>query len=186
MTFFYLRPKVKSPAHHIVLPAGKAFDRIEEFFTVSNSPSGTPFIPPIHGHTQEGITLDNFSQQDYLPGFCGLPFFSPRFVEAMSDILKNEVEFYPCTLTCEGTPHKFYLARLLNRLQLLDYAASGLGDKPHPNFIRHDLVEDFYLAREEHTLKCYAFVCSTAFKTEITKLGLKVAFEPAPMHTAAT
>lgn len=178
---YFLNCKIKSPAHHIVLPAGKAFDRIEDFFIAGNAPAGTPFLPPIVGQVQDGITPTNLPKQDYLPGFVGLPFFSPRFVEAMTTTLQNEVEFHPCTIMCDGIAHPFFLARILNRMQLLDYEASNLNgpaSQSRGNILRPNLPQDFFLAREEHPLKCYVFIASEKFKTAVNKHKLHLGFAP--------
>jgi hypothetical protein len=182
MTVYYLRAKSKSPAHNVVFKAGKTFDRIEEFFVTGNDPPGTPFVPPLIGEVQSGVTAATLPRLDYLPSFGGVPVFSPRVVAELGDIVKNDVEFHACRVLCEGEPHELYVARLLRRLHLLDYPSSGLGEgaaRFQSNFIRSDLAEDFLLAREQHELKCYVFVASESFKAEVEKRKLGIAFEPA-------
>jgi hypothetical protein len=185
VTVHYLRAKVKSSAHNVVFKAGKVFDRIEEFFVVGNDPPGTPFVPPLVGQLQDGVKAASLAALDYLPSFGGVPLFSPKFVHVMGELLKNEVEFHPCSVICEETSHEFFVARLLQRRHLLDYPSSGLGEgagRFQSNFIRSDLDEDFLLAREQHELKCYVFVASERFKQAVEKLKLGIAFNPAAVQ----
>jgi hypothetical protein len=181
MTLYLLKTKVQSPAHHIMFPAGKTLDRIEEFFVAGNAAADTPYRAPLVGQAQEGITSDILKRQDYLPGFVGLPFFSPRYVAALSESLKHEVEFHPCTIICEGKEHPYFLARLLKRLPLLNYEASNLNGPTiafQGNFLRPNLTESFYLAREEHPLKCHVIIASEKFKTLTTQHKLSIGFTP--------
>jgi hypothetical protein len=182
MTAYYLRAKVKSSAHNVVFKAGKTFDRIEEFFVAGDDPPGTPFVAPLVGQLQDGVRATALPKLDYVPSFGGVPLFSPAFVEAMGDTVKAEVEFHPCTITCEQTPFEFFVARLLRRLHLLDYPASGLVEgagRFQANHLRRDLDDDFLLARERHELKCYVFVASERFKAAVEKHKLGIGFEPA-------
>lgn len=182
MTAYYLRAKTKSSAHNVVFKAGKAFDRIEEFFVVGTDPPGTAFVPPLVGQLQDGVKASALPKLDYLPSFGGVPLFSAAFVDALGEQLKDEAEFHPCTVICEQAPYAFFVARLLRRVQLLDYPASGMvegGPRFQANYLRRDLEADFYLAREQHELKCYVFVAGERFKTAVEQHKLGVGFEPA-------
>lgn len=187
MTAYYLKIKAKSPAHNVVFKAGKTFDRIEEFFVTGDDPPGTPFVPPLVGELQAGVKASALPKLDYLPSFGGVPLFSGTFVAALGETLRDEVEFHPCTVHCEGQPFAYFVARLLRKLPLLDYFASGIGEgaaRFPANYLRGDLVEDFLLARERHELKCYVFVASDAFKSLVEKHKLGIGFEAAPIAQA--
>lgn len=182
MTTYYLRAKAKSPAHNVVFKSGKTFDRIEEFFVAGGDPPGAAFLPPLVGELQYGVKASMLPRLDYLPSFGGVPLFSEAFVQAMSDKLKGEAEFHPCTVLCEQRPFAYFVARLLRKRRLLDYPASGLGEGSaqfQANYLRVDLNEDFLIAREENKRKCYVFVASDAFRTTVEKHRLGVGFTPA-------
>lgn len=182
VTGYYLRAKTKSSAHNVVFKAGKVFDRIEEFFVVGSDPPGTPFVPPLVGQLQEGVKASALPKLDYLPSFGGVPLFSPAFVRTLGEQLKDEVEFHPCTVICEQVPYEFFVARLLRRLPLLDYPASGMiegGPRFQANYLRRDLEPDFFLAREQHELKCYVFIASERFKAMVEQHKLGIGFEAA-------
>lgn len=181
MTTYYLRAKVKSPAHNVVFKSGKTFDRIEEFFVAGDDRPGTTFLPPLVGELQDGARASMLPRLDYLPSFGGVPLFSEAFVQAMGDALKDEAEFHPCTVRCEQTPFSYFVARLLRKTHLLDYPASGIGESAErfqANYLRLDLNQDFLIAREKNKLKCYVFVASDAFRTAAEECHLGIGFEP--------
>lgn len=182
MTVYYLKTKARSSAHNVVFKAGKAFDRIEEFFVAGDDPPGTRFLPPLVGELQYGVKASVLPTLDYLPSFGGLPLFSPTFVRALGEELRHDIDFHPCTVQCEQEPFAFFAARLLRKVHLLDYRASGLAPetaRSRSNFLRGDLHADFLVARERHPLKCYVFVASGAFKEAVEHHRLKIGFERA-------
>ncbi len=184
MPFYYLKSQARSPAHHVVFKAGAVFDRIEAFFVVGSDPPGTAFRPPLTGALQDGVKASQLPKLDYLPSFGGVPLFSESFVRSMGGALRNEVEFFPCTVLCGQQPFTYFVARLLRKAHLLDYPASGIGEgaaRFQANTLRPDVEEDFFLAREHRELKCYVFVASGAFKAAVAAHGLGIGFEPAPV-----
>lgn len=184
MSGYYLRARTRASAHSVVFKAGKVFDRIEEFFVAGSDPAGTLFVPPLVGQLQEGVRASALPKLDYLPSFGGVPLFSPAFVRVLGEPLKDEVEFHPCTVICAQAPYEFFVARLLRRVQLLDYPASGMvegGPRFQANCLRRDLEPDFFLAREQHELKCYVFIASERFKTAAEQHKLGIGFEPVPV-----
>lgn len=105
-------------------------------------------------------------------------------MRALGEPLKDEVEFHRCTVICEQAPYEFFVVRLRRRLPLLDYPASGLVEgnpRLRANRLRRDLEPDFFLAREQHELKCYVFIASERFKAAVEQHKLGIGFEPVPV-----
>ncbi len=178
---FYLRGKSRAFAKNVVFKAGKTADRLDDFFVSGKSAPKTPYLPPILGSMQEGVPIKKLLKMDYLPSFGGIPIFSLRFVEQMSKQLADEAEFFDCKVFCDGTSTTFFVAKLLRRMHLLEYEKSGVFRDEITflrNVVRTDLASSFWIAREEHPLKCYVFVVSEQFRVEALRLGLQMDFDP--------
>jgi hypothetical protein len=179
MKTYFVRAKTKAAAHNVVFKAGKTFDRLDEFFVRDNQP-GQIFVPPIVGEVQEGISLAKFKELDYFPAFGGIPVFSQRFVETMSEAVALKIEFHKCLLTCENESNTFYVGKLLKRSRLVDHEKSGTFDEINrfkSLAIRATIDDEFLIAREVEPLKAYVFVAKQEFVDLVSKFRLQIAFK---------
>lgn len=152
MAIYRLKAIARSPSHNAVFKAGKAFDRIEAFFVSGEDPPGTAFRPPLEGTLQPGVRAPMLHRLDYLPSFCGIPMFSAAFVQAMGDVLRNEVELHPCSVLSEDRPYDGYIAWLLRGVCLLEPIAPGSGDgalRSQRNYLHRPARERLPGMREE-------------------------------------
>jgi hypothetical protein len=181
MAIYRLKAIARSPSHNAVFKAGKAFDRIEAFFVSGEDPPGTAFRPPLEGTLQPGVRAPMLHRLDYLPSFCGIPMFSAAFVQAMGDVLRNEVELHPCT-SCAKTDRTTGTSRgccegyaCSNR----SHRAPAMAPCDRSAITCTDLHENVFLACEKSDRSCHVFVAGDAFKAEVDQHGLRMGVEPA-------
>ena len=114
-----------------------------------------------------GYTLDNIVKTDYI-NCPTAPLFSKKFVEKMGTVLKEELQFFPCTLICKNVSLDWYAARIIRRIPIIDREASTYttltdGEKvlDFPKY-RRDVEEKFFIARDTENIAYY--VVSEQFK----------------------
>ena len=130
---------------------------------------------------QEGISAERIAKLDYLESFGSIPIFSGRFVTAMRGVLSREVEFFECTIMCEGQSFQFFAAKLLKRLQLIEYEKSGVSEEKIsslPDIVLRTFEDSFLIAREKNPLRAYVLIVTDEFRTEAAKYQLQMDFSP--------
>lgn len=104
---------------------------------------------------EKGYTQQQIQTLDFLNCILPIPLFSERFVEKNSDILKNEILFFPCKIKKEKDITEFFLGRILRSGDILDVQHSGsrrLMDGtqiPDIPFMYRIEAEDFYILRDK-------------------------------------
>ena len=105
----------------------------------------------------EGYTLENIENTDYIDCPCAL-LFSKRFVERVGNILREELQFFPCTLTCQDVNLDWYAAKIIRSIPIIDKEASTYrtlsdGEKMLKYVkYRGDIKEQFFLARDKESI----------------------------------
>lgn len=127
-----------------------------------------------------GYTLNNIEKTDYIDCPSAL-LFSKRFVERIGNILKEEMQFFPCNLICQHTNFEWYAARIIRSIPIIDKEASTYrtltnGDKML-KFARYrkDIEQKFYIAKDKEYIT--DFVVSQLFKELCENNDLLIKFE---------
>lgn len=114
---------------------------------------------PLRGIAQDGFTPKLLLNADYLDDvrMGNIPIFSKKFVEALGDKLQEYIEFYPCLIYLHDVEYPFYLARIKNRLSVIDEQKSGYriltdGSKiiDEPIIIREEVNEGLLIVRTKN------------------------------------
>jgi hypothetical protein len=114
----------------------------------------------------KGYTLKNIANTDYISTASAL-LFSRRFVNSIGEVLKNEMQFFPCKVICRGSALNWYMAKITHLFPVIDKELSTYYTSVGNRMLkwvkyRTDIEEQFYVARdsEETTF----FVVSDLFK----------------------
>lgn len=128
----------------------------------------------------KGYTLENIEKTDYIFTFSAL-LFSKKFVDSIGEILKKEMQFFPCKLICNDVALDWYVAKIIHRFPVVDKELSvyrSLTDGKrilHSAKYRKDIEEQFYVARDSESITY--FVVSDLFKNLCEKNGLMINIE---------
>ena len=131
---------------------------------------------------QEGFTKNNIREEDFLNCSTPLPVFSERFVRSVSKELVNDLQFYPCTVVCDGNNYNFFIGKIL-RYELLineelsDYRLLCDGTKIISRVKYNEKIknEEIFIARDIKEL--YIFLVNENFKHLIESKGLNIKFK---------
>ncbi len=181
MTLFFLRSIVDFPDHYIVFPTDSAWRRARKLLV--EGPTGVRAPPvPLRAKAQSGLKLAHMSTLDFFPSFGGVPFFSLDFRERMPPQVTNEIDFFDCDVECESRVVRLLAGRINTRLEIVNYAASGVGESTSlflPFKVRMDISESFFIARERHPECQSIYVVSEGFKRFAEGAELKVGYQKA-------
>ena len=128
---------------------------------------------------QKGYTLENIAKTDYIFTFSA-HLFSKKFVESVGDILKNEIKFFPCKVTCKGIALDWYAAQIIHSFPIIDKELSTYRELTDSELIlsdakyRTDINEQFFIARDSESITYIAV--SDLFKTLCVENGLMIGF----------
>ena len=137
----------------------------------------------LSGIAQNGFTDKLLSETDYLENvrFGGIPVFSKKFVEKMSQYLSDKVEFYLCKIFLGKNLYDFYLCRVKNIIPIVDYEKSGYrlltdGNKivDEPIIIKEDVDKNILIVRDSKYKSIV--VASDLFKEIVEREKLKIGF----------
>lgn len=155
-------------------------DRLVKCFVLNDNNDKFLQFSKLVGVAQRNLREKDLRMCDYLQGIVGIPIFSSRFMNEFSPILNNEVDFYPIEIQCNGIVEEFYLAKIKNYIDLIDYEKSGFrtlrdGSKilSHPRVINKSL-DNFLIARDKENKS--EWVVSEEFKNIADRTGLKMKF----------
>lgn len=104
-----------------------------------------------------GYTLENLEKTDYVDCSSAL-LFSKRFVEKVGNSLKEEMQFFSCSLICQKVNLDWYAAKIIRNIPLIDKEAStywSLSDGEEVLDVvkyRGDIAEQFYIARDDESV----------------------------------
>lgn len=71
----------------------------------------------------KGYTVKNINDTDFINCPTAL-LFSEKFVNLLGNELEQELQFIPCNLLCENTAFKWYAARIIRKVSVIDKEAS--------------------------------------------------------------
>jgi len=128
----------------------------------------------------EGYNLENIVKTDFI--YCPIALlFSEKFVEKVGDVLKEELQFFPCKLICKEKSLDWYIAKIIRRIPMIDREASTYttltdGEKvlEFPKY-RRDVEEKFFIARDTENIAYY--VVSEQFKNLCTENELLIGYD---------
>lgn len=179
MKTYYIQPILNKPETLIVFQGNT--DRIVKYFVLNNHDDNFLHFSKLVGVAQKDLKEKDLKRCDYLQGIVNIPIFSSRFVNELSCILKNEIAFYPIEIQCKGISEEFYLAKIKNYMNLIDYEKSGFrtlrdGSRilSYPKIILHNLSDDFLIARDEKNKS--EWIVSEHLKKIVEETGLKMKF----------
>ena len=129
-------------------------DRLVKYFVLNEDNGSFLQFSRLVGVAQKKLSKKDLKTCDYLEGIVGIPIFSSRFINVFSHILNDDVDFYPIEIQCGEVVQEFYLAKIKNYMNLINYEESGFrtlrdGSKilSHPIII-HNSLDDFLIARD--------------------------------------
>jgi hypothetical protein len=129
---------------------------------------------------QSRIRLQDVLEADYLQAAIGVPLFSERARDVLSDALRDEMRFYECSVRCQGRDVRFFLGKVLVCVALVDAARSGFrtlsgGEQVLTRAVyRTSVADDFAVARDERFPE--RLVVSQRFVDLCHGAGLRVRF----------
>ena len=153
-----------------------------EFFVLNKDSKIMNYIR-LRAKGQRGLTGKMLESLDYLqPLGWNIPVFSNRFVDKLSDSLRNCLGFYPCSIYNKtGGEYEFYFGRILNILPVIDEEKSGYrlltdGSKiiDEPVIIRQEIDESLLMVRDLN--EPATPVVSSLFKQMVEENNLKIKF----------
>lgn len=185
MTLYHLTPQIRQPDKFVVFGAERAWKRARELLIEG---SGKPPHPgeKLRARTQEGIWRAELTDIDFIHSFGGIPIFSRRFKEEIPTDLFEQLEFHAIDIDCEGSCLQMFAARVRNRIQLVDYEATGVFREPSqflPFRLLPGINENFLIARDTHALCQHVYVVTSRFKALAQELKLKIGFREALIAT---
>ena len=126
----------------------------------------------------KGYTLDNIAKTDYIFSFSAL-LFSKKFVDTIGDFLKNEMQFFPCKVICQGIALDWYAAQIIRLLPVVDKKASIYRKICRERCLdlakyRTDIIDPFYIARDDSEIS--RFVVSDEFRKLCNNNGIMIDF----------
>lgn len=177
MKLFHARTNVKAPANALIYPPGKIYDAVHGY-AVAASLQAEALPQNLIARCQDGLSKSDLSRLDYLHSFGGIPVFSNRFLDAMGE-LGGEIEYRKTQVLMGGERFEFNIGRVLNRMALVDYEKSGIGNG---NFLAgtyflRDLAPGFLIARERNPLCQSVFAVTEDFVNLAGKHRLHILFK---------
>lgn len=174
MKIYSLRTTVDNP-DAIVDFSGSA-DRIADYFIHNRGDGKFLQHSPLRAVAQSGYTPDALEGTDFVAASLRIPLFSSRFVEALAPMLKDEVQFHPCTVTSADREVEFHAAKILMFLDLLQ------SSQPRPSLgrpllgakYREEFDRAFLMARD--TTSRARYVVSQPLRDAVEREGLRVGF----------
>lgn len=182
--------KIATSIHHTyaIVVFHKPESDISEFFQFNIGNEEKIARRNLEFIAEEGYTLENIRETDYLDGGSGL-IFSKRFVEVFIDILKDDVKIFPCKINCQGEILlDWYVVQVLRRISIIDKEKSiyrtltdGSEIIDFPKY-KENIIEPFYIARDTESV-AYCVV-SELFKNLCEDNNLKLDFREANKNLA--
>lgn len=133
-----------------------------------------------------GYTLENIVKTDYIYSPSAL-LFSKRFVERVENVLKKEMQFFPCKVICQDASLDWYAAKIICCMPLVDKEASTYrtltdGEKVLKSVkYRKDITKPFYIAADSESIT--DFVVSELFVDLCKKNDLMISFKEAGYYS---
>lgn len=127
-----------------------------------------------------GYKLENIAKTDYIDCPSAL-LFSKRFVEKAGDVLRNELQFFPCKLICQDIDFDWYATKITRSISMIDKEASiyrTLSDgEKMLKFVKYrkDIEEQFFIAKDKESVTDWAV--SELFMDLCKKNGLLIKFK---------
>ena len=130
--YYRIYTSAKNKDQHIIFSQG-AQDKLSNIFWMNVTRNNLDARWKIVGKAQVGLSDKTLSKADYLSAFVSIPLFSEKFVLAMRDMLREEVDFFPCIVVSNSQKeYTFYIARTHVFLSLIDSENTDIGEKLSP------------------------------------------------------
>jgi len=129
---------------------------------------------------QSGYKLDNIVKTDYLQCTSAL-LFSRQFYNKIGEYLKDEMQFFPCSVFCQGVEFEWYAVKILRQISAIDIEKSGCYKLSNNDVMldsfkyKRNIVERFYIARDNHQIT--DFVVSELFVSLCNTNNISIEFE---------
>ncbi len=165
MEVYGIESPISSEGDIFVLPDSKG--RLAAFFIWNEGDGKFLQFSKIRAQAQERVRLNEVRSADYLRANIGIPIFSAKAKDFINNIIPNDLKFYECEISCEGTEEIFFLCKVMKYLPLVDRQKSSFrtlsgGEQILTNAVyRIDIDEEFYIARD--TEFCERLVVSKKF-----------------------
>ena len=191
MTCFSLLPPASLGEHSISM-VGE--DEFGSAYFVDGAAAALDDSPPDRIVVDVDLPGKKFDQArpDFLLTTKGVPLFSRRFVDAVEDVIRDEVVLVPATLRLQDGEHEFIAGRTVRYLPFIDAGASGFstiaGIRILTDPVFTEITEPFLLARDQefrghliassrlaeliqqHRLRLQVKPCSEVYLTETLHL----------------
>ena len=128
----------------------------------------------------KGYTLKSIAKTDYIDT-ASASLFSKRFVDSVGEVLKDEMQFFPCKVICKGEAFDWYAARITHTFPIVDKERSTYRDLTDGRLVlsdakyRTDIDEQFFIARDSEDISYFAV--SDLFKILCDENGLMIGFK---------
>jgi hypothetical protein len=127
-----------------------------------------------------GYGLKNIAKTDYIFTSSAL-LFSMRFVESVGEILKKEMQFFPCKVICQDVSLDWYAAKIIHYFPFVDKELSTYRTLTDETKVlkyikyRKDIEEQFYIATDSENISYFAV--SDLFKNLCEENSLMISFD---------
>lgn len=155
-------------------------DRLVRYFVLNKDDGKFLQFSKVSGTAQKNLQDADLEICDYLQGIVGIPIVSERFVEKLAPVLEEQVTFFPIEVKAKDKTLTFFLTKINNYMDLIDYEKSGFrlledGTKilSTPRIIKQSLQE-YYIARDKKTMS--EWIVSEKLKTLVERHKLKMKF----------
>jgi hypothetical protein len=140
-------------------------------------------IPPIKAEFEAlmDYTVEHIKEADFFDIF-GIPVFSHKVYTLLKDILKEDLDFFPCDMYCKTEVIEFYIGRLKTKRAIIDRDKSTYQEFEGVKFLlsvvyKSSLEEDFYIATDIDNNR---YLVTDKFAELIEQHDLKMYVTPAP------
>ena len=103
----------------------------------------------------KGYTYNQIQKLDFLNCIVPIPVFSCRFVKKYKELLKSELQFFPCKIKIKDKTIDFFLGRILKSDNILDLKRSGSRTLMAPPY----QMCHFFIKKEMIISMFYEIVC---------------------------
>jgi len=128
-------------------------DEIFAFFKMNTGDEQRIHRRKLNFVAQSGYTLANVVKTDFLACTSAL-LFSKRFFNRVGKHFKEEMQFFPCQVSCQGVNLEWYAVKILRLISIINIDKEGDCEYINDDIIfdpikyRGDIAERFYIARD--------------------------------------
>jgi hypothetical protein len=180
LKLYQIRSTLKNhPDCYAILKEISFHNEVFSFFVMNRDEEEKIREINLHFVAGTGYNLKNVAKTDYILTSSAM-LFSMRFVERIGEILKKEMQFFPCKVICQDVSLDWYAAKIMHYFPLVDKELSTYRTLTDGTKVlkyvkyREDIEEQFYIAKDIENLSYVAV--SDLFKNLCEENGLMISF----------